>query len=284
MQSVSYLFERGGKRSGTDARRTNTTDVAARTATDAERQLAVFQTRQAFIGVLAKSSLDLSPGGPENFNVVEVNRQRLNAGDLAAGDFYKISLQKLQFEQDVSAAEVALVQAKALLRQSVGFESVTEDFDVDGDLAYTKHAITLDELKQDALETRPDLRAAQSSTRLAQDTHALDFSNRALDVTGEVEYDRAGPMNAVGFGFSIPLPFHDRNQGNIAHSQVAIRQATEVEAQARIMVLTLTWSCEYTRRFRPAKRFSCSTSRATSIRRSSRSTSRPTCTSRAAGR
>lgn len=124
------------------------------------------------------------------------------------------------------------------MRQSVGFESVTEDFDVDGDLAYTKHAITLDELKQDALETRPDLRAAQSSTRLAQDTHALNFSNRALDVTGEVEYDRAGPNNAVGFGLAIALPFHDRNQGNIAHSQVAIRQATEVEAQARTAVLT----------------------------------------------
>jgi cobalt-zinc-cadmium efflux system outer membrane protein len=133
---------------------------------------------------------------------------------------------------------VALVQAKATLRQNVGFEAVTEDFDVDGDLAYVKRAITLDDLKQAALATRPDLMAAQSGTKLAQDTHALDFSNRALDVTGEVEYDRAGPLNAFGFGISIPLPFHDRNQGNIAHSQVAIRQATETEAAARTTVLT----------------------------------------------
>ena len=57
--------------------------------------------------------------------------------------------------------------------------------------------------------------------KLAQDTQALAFSNRARDVTGEVEYDRAGPLNAVGFGVSIDLPFHDRNQGNIAHSKVA---------------------------------------------------------------
>src|SRR5262249_13225076 len=80
--------------------------------------------------------------------------------------------------------------------------------------------------------------AAQASTKLAQDTHALDISNRAIDITGEVEYDRAGPLNAVGFGVSVPLPFHDRNQGNIAHSQIAIRQAAELQAHQRATVLT----------------------------------------------
>src|SRR6185312_7101739 len=75
-------------------------------------------------------------------------------------------------------------------------------------------------------------------TTLAKDTHALDLANRAIDVTGEVEYDRAGPLNALGFGISIPLPFHDRNQGNIAHSQVALKQASELEEHARATVLT----------------------------------------------
>ena len=42
----------------------------------------------------------------------------------------------------------------------------------------------------------------------------------------------------MGFGISIPIPLHDRNQGNIAHSQIAIRQATEQEAQARATVVT----------------------------------------------
>ena len=160
------------------------------------------------------------------------------AGDLAEADFYKISLQKLQFEQDVSSSEVALVQAKAALRLDVGFEAVAEDFDVDGDLAYAKYPIALDDLKRDALATRPDLLAAQQSLKLAQDTVALAFANRARDVTGEVEYDRAGDFNALGFGISIELPFHDRNQGNIAHSQIAVRQAVESEIQARTSVLT----------------------------------------------
>ena len=238
-EALSYLFERGGKREKRTLVAQDTTDVAARTAVDSERQL-TFQTRQAFINVLlAKSTLDFARENLKDFSdVVEVNRQRMIAGDLAEADFFKISLQKLQFEQDVSSAEVALAQAKAALRQNVGFEGLAEDFDVDGDLAYRKYSTTLDDLKRDALAARPDLLAAQSSLKLAQDTQALAYANRARDVTGEVEYDRFGDSHALGFGFSIDLPIHDRNQGNIAHSEVAIRQSVENEAQSRTAVLT----------------------------------------------
>jgi outer membrane protein, heavy metal efflux system len=101
-----------------------------------------------------------------------------------------------------------------------------------------KQAVTIDDLMREALATRPDLLAAQSSVKLAQDTQSLAYSNRARDVTGGVEYDRAGPLNAVGFSISVDLPFHDRNQGNIAHSTVAVTQAREQEAQAVSTVQT----------------------------------------------
>jgi outer membrane protein, heavy metal efflux system len=239
IEALSYVFERGGKREKRTLVAQDTTTVAGHTAADSERQL-IFQTGQAFVNVLlAKSSLDLAQSDLKTFsNVVEVNRERVRVGDLAEADFLKITLQQLQFEQDVSAAEVALAQAKAALRQSLGFESVAEEFDVDGDLTFTKYTVTLDDLKREALATRPDLRAAQVGVKLAQDTEALAYGNRARDVTGEVEYDRAGDFNAVGFGFSIELPFHDRNQGNIAHSKVAVIQANEIEVQARTTVLT----------------------------------------------
>ena len=57
--------------------------------------------------LLAKSTLDLARENLKSFSeVVDVNRQRVQRGRPAEGEFYKISLQKLQFEQDVSAAEV----------------------------------------------------------------------------------------------------------------------------------------------------------------------------------
>jgi cobalt-zinc-cadmium efflux system outer membrane protein len=237
--SLSYLFERGGKRDKRTFVAQDTTEVTAQTTADSERQLA-FQTRQLFIGVLlAQSTLDLARENLQNFsNVVEVNRQRMMLGDLAEGDFYKISIQKLQFETDASSAEVAVLQAKLALRLSVGADALPEDFEVDGALAHAKYVTTLDDVRQAALATRPDLLAAQGGVKLAQDSHALALGIRSRDIVGEIEYERNGPLNAIGFGFSIDLPFHDRNQGNIARSRVVLHQSSESELQARSVVLS----------------------------------------------
>jgi cobalt-zinc-cadmium efflux system outer membrane protein len=237
--SASYLFERGGKRGNRIAVARSTTDVAARTVADAERQLR-FQTAQAFIGVLfAKSTLDLARENLRSFTeVVDVNRQRVTAGDLAEGEFYKISLQKLQFEQDASAAEVALIQARGTLRQIVGFDSVSEDFEAVGDLTHPTKTLDLESLKQQALDSRADLQAAHSSLTLAQNTLTLERSNKARDITGGLDYTHLGPSNTMGVSASFDLPIHDRNQGNIARSEVLVRQATESELAARYLVLT----------------------------------------------
>jgi cobalt-zinc-cadmium efflux system outer membrane protein len=236
---ATMLFERGGKRGNRLAFAQATTDVTAKTVTDAERQLR-FQTAQAFIGVLlAKSTLDLAQQNLKNFSdVVDVNRQRVTAGDLAEADFFKISLQKLQFEQDLSAAEVALVQARASLRQLVGFDTVAEDFDAVGELAYTSHPLDLEDLKRQALDARPDLQAAQSGVTAAQQSLTLEKSNRARDVTGSLAYTHTGPQNAFGVLGSFDLPIRDRNQGNIAKAEVTVRQATESQLAARYLVLT----------------------------------------------
>ena len=86
VESLSYLFERGGKREKRTQVARDTTTVAAQTAADAERQLA-FQTEQAFINVLlAKSTLDLANENLKNFsNVVDVNRERMRPEDQLAG-------------------------------------------------------------------------------------------------------------------------------------------------------------------------------------------------------
>ena len=133
---LTYTFERGNKRQNRIEVAEAQVDVAAKGVAEAERQV-LFQTEQAFINVLlGKSALDVTRQDLKTFSdFVDLNQQRVKSGDLAEGDFLPISIQKLQFETDVSAAEVGLVQARAALRQAVGFDSVTEDFDVVGELA-----------------------------------------------------------------------------------------------------------------------------------------------------
>lgn len=236
---LSYTFERGGKRDKRISVAQLTTDVTAKNVLDLERQL-IFQAEQGFVNaLLATSTLGLARDDLKNFSsVVDVNRARVASGDLAEGDFYKIQLQELQIEQDVSAAEISLIQAKAQLRQLMGFDTVPDDFDVEGVLASAKITLNLPDLERQALENRADLQAAQSAVRLAQETAALERGIRARDVSGNLGYTRTGPDNVVGAGVAFDLPFHDRNQGNIARSDIAIRQATETEAAVRASVLT----------------------------------------------
>ena len=238
---IDYSFERGGKRDKRIIAAQFTTDVTAKTVTDAERQTR-FQTEQAFINVqLAKSSLDLAEQNLKSFSdTVETSRAKVTAGVLAEGDFLQINLQKLQFEQDVSSAELDLLQTKATLRQLLGYETVPEDFDVAGDLAHTKAAVTLDSLKQAALASRPDLQAASASVVQAIAQADLEVANRARNIDGSLGYSRnaVGPVSALGVGVSFDLTVHDKNQGNIAHAQIAVDQARETEAATRATVLT----------------------------------------------
>jgi cobalt-zinc-cadmium efflux system outer membrane protein len=213
--------------------------VTSKTVLDAERQVRL-QVAQAFISVLlAKSNLQFAREDLANFSrVLEINRTRLSAGDISEADFLKIALQKLQFEQDVSAAEVALVQGKAALRQLVGYDTVPEDFDVAGELRHSRYTVTQAELERQALLERPDLQAAQSAVKLANDTVTLAYGNRVRDLTLETEYKRNGTINGIGFGLSIEIPMHDRNQGEIARSQAAARQAAVAAEAARIGAIT----------------------------------------------
>lgn len=239
LQSVSVIYERGGKRQNRIKVAEDSTAVTTYTVADAERQLR-FQVAQAFIGVLlAKSNLDFANADLKDFNeVLNINRIRANSGDISESDFLKISLQKLQFEQDVTAAQLALLQSKALLRQMLGYETVPEDFDVSGSLARKPYVVQLEDVQRQALATRSDLAAARNSVKLANDTVALAYSNRARDLTWEAEYKRNGMVNGVGFGGSIEIPIRDRNQGEIARSKVAVRQAQETEAATRVGALT----------------------------------------------
>lgn len=239
LQALEYTFERGGKRKKRIRVAEDTTEVTARTVADAERLLR-FQVEQSFIAVLlAKSNLELANNNLKDFSeVAAINRKRMEAGDISEGDYLKIALQKLAFEQDVSAARLALVESRAGLRQLLGYETVPEGYDVSGKLEHKKYLVQLDELQQEALQARPDLQAAGSVVKLASDSVALAYGNRARDVTGEVEYKRSGPVNGIGFGFSMEIPFHDRNQGEIARTEVAVRQAREAESAARIAVRT----------------------------------------------
>ena len=115
---------------------------------DSQRQL-IFNTGQQFIAVLlAQSTVDLAKQDAESFQqTVNISESRFKAGDMSESDLLKIKLQLLQFQSDLSMANLSKVQALAALRQFLGFESVPDEFDVEGDLDYQPVHANLQELK-----------------------------------------------------------------------------------------------------------------------------------------
>ena len=72
-----------------------------------------------------------------------------------------MKLQLLQFQMDVSAAQLSRVQALSDLRQLLGYESVGPDYDVAGSFDYQAVKGNLDDFQAKALANRPDLQAAR---------------------------------------------------------------------------------------------------------------------------
>jgi cobalt-zinc-cadmium efflux system outer membrane protein len=236
---VSYLFERGRKRQHRLEAAKDQTAVTRSTVSDNERTI-TFQVASGFVNVqLAESTLELAQEDLKSFqNTVEISEARYKAGDISEDDYLKIRLQMLQFQTDVSQAQLAKVQGLSDLRQLLGYESVSADYDVAGDFDYQPLKANLEDLQAKALQSRPDLRAAQQGVTAANSQYALAKANGKRDFTGQINYTHVSDVNTASLFGSIQLPIFDRNQGEIARTHFAIAQAQEQQAATNGQVLT----------------------------------------------
>ncbi len=236
---ASYLFERGKKRQHRLAAAQAATAVTTSQVSDAERTL-TYNVAQQFVGVLlAEEALRFARQDLASFrNTVGISESRYKAGDISDSDFLKIKLQLLQFQTDVSTAELARIEALQGLRQLVGFESVPADYDVSGSLTYASLSLHRARLDQLALGLRPDLRAARQGVTAAQAQYGLAKANGKQDLTMTFDYTHVSGLNNGSFLWNIPLPIFNRNQGEIARSQAAITQAQDSAIAAEEQVLT----------------------------------------------
>jgi cobalt-zinc-cadmium efflux system outer membrane protein len=236
---ISYLFERGRKRQNRLQAAKDQTAVTQSMVADNERTLS-FNVATQFVDVqLAESTLDLAEQDLKSFgSTVEVSEARYKAGDISEGDFLKIKLQLLQFQTDVSQAQLARVQALISLRQLLGFESVSMDYDVAGGLDYQPLNAKVEDLQALALSTRPDFRAAEQGVTAAQSQYSLAKANGKRDVTGAFDYSHVSAVNTGSFFVNFELPIFTRNQGEIARTHFAITQAQETEREANEQVVS----------------------------------------------
>jgi cobalt-zinc-cadmium efflux system outer membrane protein len=236
---LSYLIERGNKRARRLDAAKSATAVTRSQVADTARGL-TFQVGNLFINAqLAQSTLELAKVDLKSFHqAVDIGEVQFKDGAISENDDLKLKLQLLQYESDVEQASLNKAQALSDLRQLLGYEQVPATYDVVGEFEYKPLVVVLDELQAKALQNRPDLRAAVLGITAANSQYALAKANGKQDPSISGNYSHAGGVSATTFSFSIPLAIFDRNQGNIALTRIAIRQAEEQQKAASGQVLT----------------------------------------------
>ena len=236
---LSYLIERGGKRHDRLQAQKDITAQTRSLVADNGRGL-TFQVATLFYNVqLAESTLALAEKDLKSFQeTVDISEHQYQAGGLSENDYLMIKLQLLQFESDLEQAQLARVQALSDLRQLLGYESVSQNYDVAGPFEYQPVKGNLEDLQLKALQNRPDLRAAQQGVTAANSQLTLQKAIAQQDVTVQANYSHVNGLNAATLYGSIPLPIFNRNQGEIARARFAIIQAQELEKATNGQALT----------------------------------------------
>ena len=237
--TVGQPIELGGKRQRRIDSARAATRVTGHELDDVRRQV-LYQIKKSFTDALAgRESLALAEENVRALDDLErIQRFRAERGDISELDLLRIQVQRFAFERDAADARQALRVAKIALRAAAGPGQVAEDFDLVGDLAFKDIAPTQSGLYRRALANRPDLRAAEAARTKASADIRLARANAWWDITPQIEYQRLGPDNTVGFGISVPIRIFDRNQGEIARTRAEARRVEATHEVVAIQALT----------------------------------------------
>ncbi|HXX31815.1 MAG TPA: TolC family protein [Myxococcaceae bacterium] len=175
--------------------------------------------------------------------LVEVNQERLRAGDIGNVAYLQSRVEAQRFRGEVLAAEGDAETARLALGLRLG--SSAGAIPVAGNLRIQTRTFDADLLVLRARTDRPDLASKRSAVDAARAKLKLAHANRWEDLTLNVGYiySAAGSgaflqpaFSALSFGFSIPLPLARIYNGEVDAAVAGTSQAALVLRQAELAV------------------------------------------------
>ncbi|MGZ6419220.1 MAG: TolC family protein, partial [Pseudobdellovibrio sp.] len=245
---IQQLIETAGKRRLRIESSELATEAVSLDLKDITRVLTNAVRRSYYSLLLAQKSAAVAADNFERYReILRVNATRLKVGDISAVDFARIEVESLKAQGDQDRAKAALNQARADLLLLLGWPEDNLEISAVETWPEANPGIAKagqDQLAEQALERRPDLRAAR--VRIEQAGKMLTLANRLAipDVTVSAFYQR-DPGNfftdSGGVGISVPLPLFYRQQGEISKARVGLSSAeltlkqTEQGVRAEVM-------------------------------------------------
>jgi cobalt-zinc-cadmium efflux system outer membrane protein len=243
--TLSYLHERRHKRELRLQSAQKATGIAVSSQADLNRTL-LSTLRAAFIQVLQeKAILALAKENMAYYDhLLEVNRTRYQAGAIAQVDLDRLELQRVTYEADLQNALESLETSKIVLLTLLNDRTPFDQFDVTGPYDFSAQIPPLEEVRQAAIDTRPDLKAAIEAIDKAKTDHQLAVANGSTDPTLSTWYTYnssfANPNanQTLGVGVSIPLRIFDRNQGEKLRTRLDIDRNEQLAQATRAQVFS----------------------------------------------
>ena len=234
---VGQTIETAGKRRKRTAVAMQDVQISESSLEDVIRQLKLELKNRYFAVSLAKAQYALAQEILSEYDkIVKVNEARYKQGEVSGFEFSRLQTERLRFFSDVVDSELQLKNSKVALLELLGADPGVTDFDVTDALKSAPIPMPLEDLQQQALQTRADLIAQRQ--RVERGSRELTFqkSQAVPNITPSFGYKRNLTQNAVAFGVNIPLPLFNRNQGGIAQAGAQLEQQRYEQSRVELGV------------------------------------------------
>lgn len=215
-------------------------DVRRQVAAEVKKtfyQVATFEEKEKVLNLLVKTNQDF----------LESVKARLSQAEVSNVDISLARGELLMASQELAEVKARLYESRANLDRLMG-QSVTNPLAIASEpLAFP--SIDLETATQKSLENRPDLKAKELEEKMGRAALTLAKAMRIPDITiggfyqnerGRFEVDDrllSDNDRLLGVKVSIPLPFFNRNQGEIAQA-LAEKEGAGIQYEALKMQVT----------------------------------------------
>ena len=209
-------------------------DVERQVVTEVKKtfyQIITLQEKEKILSFLVKTNQDL----------LESVKARLSQAEVSNVDISLTRGELLMVSQELAEVKARLYESRANLNRLMG-QSLNYPFVIASEpLAFP--SIDLETATQKSLEYRPDLKAKELEKEMGSAALTLAKAMQIPDITigGFYENERSrldvndqlisDNDRLIGFKVSMPLPFFDRNQGEIAKTK-AEKKGTGIQYEA----------------------------------------------------
>ncbi|WP_281232866.1 TolC family protein [Flavobacterium gelatinilyticum] len=161
--------------------------------------------------------------------LLKAYKNQVAQGNVGKGEYVRLKATELQFLKEINDLQKEnnslQKELKVLMNlPAASFIKLTDE----GFVPVNKNIedINLANLMESAIENRPDMKVLKLGNEYNDNKYKYERAMRTPDVTLGVSYDRGASLmnDFVGVGFSLDLPFFNRNQGNIKAAKIAIDQ------------------------------------------------------------